>query len=156
MNASCFATFLVLLAGAALAAEPPLRWERQRVPGASTQLVAVASGPAGGLAVADARGVLVQTAQGWQRRAPRGEAADLAFDAHGVLWIAGSGGLSRLAPGGRLEDRSPGVGEQDRRLARISTAAGLLAVAGEGGAFVSADGRRWTRAREGLPSAAVK
>ncbi len=146
---------LTLQASVALAAEPPLRWERQRVPGASTELVAVASGPAGELAVADARGALVQTAEGWQRHALRGDAADLAFDARGVLWIAGSAGLARLAPGGQLEDRSPGVGERDRRLARISIASGILAVAGEGGVFVSPDGHRWSRAREGLPTGAV-
>jgi hypothetical protein len=150
------APLLALQATAALASDPPLRWDRQRVPGASTELVAVASGPAGSLAVADARGVLVQTAEGWQRHAVRGDAADLAFDARGVLWIAGSGGLVRLEPGGRAEDRSPGVGERDRHLGRISIASGILAVAGEGGAFVSPDGRRWSRPQAGLPTGAVK
>jgi len=136
-------------------------------------VTALARDATGRLAVADRRGVWLglwpDPAGGAHAEGASGDAAplarvlrvtgvrDLAFDAEGSLWSAGDEGLHHRAPGtraGPARDRTPAPGEANRRLHRILVDGALGLAAGEGGAFVSADGGRWQRLA-GLPAGPV-
>ena len=132
-----------------------LAWQRSSPDGGAGEAAALAGDAAGRLAAADERGLWLRGEEGWRRLAVRGPVADLAFDGQGVLWIAGEYGLLRLAADGRLETVSLAPGERGRLVRRLAAAGGLLAAAGEGGAFVSLGGGSWEPVQEGVPSGPV-
>ncbi len=76
---------------------------------------------------------------------------DLHFADDGALWIATARGLWRLGSAGRLEDRSPGSGEEARFIHRVSSLAGVTFAATQSGAYATSDGRRWLRLSGDLP-----
>lgn len=126
----------------------------ERAPGTAAPGHAAAAG--GRVAVGDIDGVSLGEGVGGFRRAARVEGVtDLGFTPDGTLWIGSLSGLWRLSVEGRLSDRSPAPGEAARLVNRLAVRAGLLAVGSEAGAFVSADGERWRRLGDGLPSGSV-
>ena len=140
------------------------RWRKVQGTGADGPLHAVALDRSGHrVAVADGRGALLARwplssgdPQGWRRVARVEAVTDLHFDAEGALWIASLSGLWRLGPAGRLEERSPGPGEDARRVLRIVSLGGLRVAAGAGGVFLSGPGSGWQRATGGLPLASFQ
>jgi len=157
---------LAPLARAASAEAGPSAWHWRKVQGtgADGPLHAVALDRSGQrVAVADGRGALLARwplssgdPQGWRRVARVEAVTDLHFDAGGALWIASLSGLWRLGPDGRLEERSPGPGEDARRVLRIVSLGGLRVAAGAGGVFLSGPASTWQRATGGLPLASFQ
>jgi hypothetical protein len=72
-----------------------------------------------------------------------------------ALWIGSVSGLWRLSADGALADRSPAPGPASRWIRRVITGDGFVAAATEAGAWVSADGRAWSRLSDGLPAGPV-
>ncbi|MFP6641803.1 MAG: hypothetical protein VCC04_16280, partial [Myxococcota bacterium] len=109
------------------------------------------------MAIGDGQGVSLRAlassdaATPWRRFSGVGAVADLAFETGGALWVAANRGLWLLSEDGRLEDRSPGVGEAARRMHRVRVLGALRVAVGDGGAFASLDGRVWQRLGRGLP-----
>ena len=151
--------FLVALAAPLQASSAQWRWRKVPVPGGEGPLHAVALDvPTRRVAVADARGALLGRwplssgdPEGWRRVARVEAITDLHFDDGGALWIASLSGLWRLGSGGRLEERSPGAGDDARRVLRFVSQGGLRVAAGAGGAFISEPGSGWRRLTQGLP-----
>ncbi|MCZ6465534.1 MAG: hypothetical protein O7A09_14475, partial [Proteobacteria bacterium] len=156
----------VLPAPAASAAE--LRWRRVVTPTRGSGLTAIAADPRSDrVALGDATGVLLSDGYGYGdgggedpvfRRVARVDAVtDLVFDEHGSLWIGSLRGLWQLDPSGRLGRRSPAAGDAGQLVHRVATLGGLLVLATQDGAFVSArGGRAWQRLRGGLSSGPVR
>jgi len=146
--------------GGALAAPPrvELSWRSLAVGEVDDVVTAVALDRAGRLALGDARGVVFGFPGSPMRRvALRGEVRDLAFfggepEAAPALLAATELGLYRISSDGRVESLAPGPGPDAKAVARIGVAGGVIAVATAAGAFVSADGARWQRLSQALPS----
>lgn len=147
-------------AAGAFDASPPveLRWRSVAVAEADDVVTAIALDRAGRLAVGDARGVVFGFPGSPMRHvALRGEVRDLAFygddtENASALLAATELGLYRILSDGRVESVAPGPGSDAKAVARIAVASGVVAVATAAGAFVSADGTRWQRLSEELPS----
>jgi hypothetical protein len=107
----------------------------------------------GTLAVGDARGVrLLPAAGGFRRVLQRGPVRDLAFAPAGALLAATDTGLWRVDAEGRSQPLAAGLGEAERPATRLAVAGSLVAVATDGGAFVSADTLVWQRLSPALPA----
>ena len=149
--------------GSAALGAPPrleleLRWRPVAVEVADDVVTALALDRAGRLAVGDARGVWFGFPGSPMRRvALRGEVRDLAFfgddtEREAPLLAATPLGLHRILSDGHVESISPGPGPNANAVARIAVANGVVVVATDAGAFASADGSRWRRLSEELPS----
>ncbi|UCE87473.1 MAG: hypothetical protein JSU66_07105 [Deltaproteobacteria bacterium] len=147
----------VLFAATAGVADP-VSWRRSLRLAADTAPSALAFDPERQrLAVGDAAGVyLGEPGLPLRRVARRAAVRDLAFLESGALLVATENGLFRLGPDGRLEDRSPGPADTSRSIHRIARSGELLAVATDGGAYLSRDARTWQRVRGALPSGSVE
>jgi len=132
-------------ARAGAGAVPALAWQPTADDRSEARAVALdrpgqrmAVGFAVGLAWGDVGGPL-------STRALRAEATALLFDATGALWVGTRDGLFRQTRDGPLLDRSPTGREGSRAVRRLAAAPGVLAVATDGGVFVSPGGSHWRR-----------
>lgn len=141
----------------ALSPEPAATLAFSPRPAARSGLAAVAfDAREGRIAVGDARGALAgPTAAGLAPLATRAPVRALTYAPDGTLLVGTEDGLLAQASLGALEDRSPGPGEEARRIARLASAPGVVAAATAAGLFVSGDGRRWQRVPGPGPATAV-
>lgn len=144
-------------AAAPAAAAPPLQWERAPVARAAAEVRALAFDPASGrLALGDARGVLLRDADGASHplslRAP---VRALVFGQDGALLIGSERGLYRLDADGRIEERSPSLGEAARRVRDLDAIGVVVAAATDDGVFLSRDARHWQSLGGALPAGAA-
>lgn len=134
------------------------RWQPLAAP--PGPLLALAPGPSGWLAVADARGVLrgrvgqgpASGRAGFERIHRARGIEDLAFDAEGRLWVASGEGLHRIDPGAVAAERRAGLAGGVRR---IAGAGGLWFAASDDGVRMLAGDGSWVRLRGGLPAGAA-
>jgi hypothetical protein len=150
------ATQALSLPGAALPGLP-VAWQRSRAfPGLGDASAVAVDASATRIAAGDEDGAwLALRGEPARRVAAPGPVRDLAFDAEGTLWIAGDEGLFALDAEGRLHERTPSAGEDERRVNRVAAAEGVVLCGTAAGAFASRDGRSWTRLDAGLPDGDV-
>lgn len=145
LSLRCAGTCLALLLLLSDVARATATWRIDPHATGEDGATAVAAFVGGRFAVGDARGASLREPGGVMRRIDlAGSVRDLAFAADGALWIASSAGLFRYADG-RAALRMPTPGEPARDALRVTTAAGLIAVASGAGVHWSRDGERFAR-----------
>ncbi len=143
----------VFLAGDAASA--PLGPPRRASGGGAVRALAV-DAPRGRIAYADERRVHLREADSAERDVlSANEVVALAFAEDGTLFAGSAEGLQRIDLDGRIRSASPAPGDRARIVHSVSAAAGVIAVGGPAGAFVSLDGERWQEVTSGVPAGAV-
>jgi hypothetical protein len=139
----CRSAFLLASAAVLLAAPggaEEVSWDRVPGPARTAALVAVASDAEGAVAAAFRSGVWLRRDAIWSRHAVHGDVRDVAFDAAGQLWVAGSRGVWLLDAQGRMQPQHPGAGERARDVQRLATHGRLVAVASAVGLSLRSSG----------------